>query len=75
MQLPIEAHHPQVEAAVRLLNPGAHLLRCERGCVPLLEVLDTGRFDVAAAVRRPAWQQVGRACCVCMKAQLSRKGT
>ncbi|MEL6345836.1 MAG: GTP-binding protein, partial [Myxococcota bacterium] len=47
----------RVEATVRAINPDAHLIRSERGRVPLASVLGTGRFDMEAAQRRPAWVQ------------------
>jgi G3E family GTPase len=45
----------RVEATVRAINPGAILVRSERGQVPLAAVLGTGRFDMEEAQRRPAW--------------------
>ena len=45
----------RVDAAVRALNPGAHVVHAHRGRVPLGDVLLTGRFDMEAAERRPAW--------------------
>jgi G3E family GTPase len=44
-----------VEAALRRLNPRAHVLRAEHGRVPLGEVLETGRFDFDAAAEAPGW--------------------
>ena len=44
-----------VEALVRALNPGAEIVRSERGKVPMNKVLGTGRFDMGEAERRPAW--------------------
>ena len=46
-----------VEAVVRSLNPGAEIVRAERGRVALQRVLGTGRFDMEAAEQRPAWIQ------------------
>ena len=47
----------RVEAVIRKLNPGAHLLRSRRGAVPLQEVLGTGRFSLAEAERAPGWMR------------------
>jgi G3E family GTPase len=47
----------RVEATVRALNPTAKMLRSERGRIPLDQVLGTGRFDLEAAQKRPAWIQ------------------
>ena len=46
-----------VEATVRAINPGAVLVRSERGRVPLSAVLGTELFDMDAAQQRPAWVQ------------------
>lgn len=45
----------RLEATLRALNPGAVLVRAERGRVPLACVLDTGRFDFERASRSAAW--------------------
>ncbi|WP_354698489.1 GTP-binding protein [Paraconexibacter sp. AEG42_29] len=45
----------RTEAVIRALNPRARLVRATRGAVPLAEVLDTGRFDPAAAADAPGW--------------------
>ena len=45
----------RVEATLRAINPGAVLVRSVRGQVPLLAVLGTGRFDMDAAQKNPAW--------------------
>ncbi len=45
----------RVEAALRMLNPGARLLRSVHGEVDPHEVLGTGRFDVEAAALLPGW--------------------
>ncbi len=47
----------QVEATLQAINPGATLVRAERGRVPLTSVLGTGRFDMEEAQQRPAWVQ------------------
>ena len=44
-----------VEAALRRLNPRAHVLRSQYGRIPMSEVLDTGRFDIDAASESPGW--------------------
>lgn len=41
-------------------NPRAHIVESEQGRVPLKEVLDTGRFDFAAAQQAPGWMKVMR---------------
>ena len=46
-----------VEGTLRALNPGAELIRSERGRVELTDVLGTGRFDMEEAEQRPAWVQ------------------
>lgn len=40
---------------VHTLNPAARVLLASRSCVPLDEVLDTGRFDLEHAVKAPGW--------------------
>jgi G3E family GTPase len=49
-----------LRAILAKLNPRAHIVETEHGCVPLQEVLDTGRFDFAAAQQAPGWMQVMR---------------
>jgi len=48
------------EAVLRRLNPDARLIRAVRGCVPLDEIMGTGRFDFARAERAPGWLKVMR---------------
>ncbi|QRK05961.1 zinc metallochaperone GTPase ZigA [Archangium violaceum] len=45
----------ELEAILAGLNPGAKVVRAERGKVPLSEVLNTGRFDLEKARRSPGW--------------------
>lgn len=45
----------RVASIVHTLNPAARVLLASRGCVPLEEVLDTGRFDIDAAANAPGW--------------------
>ncbi|MBM3977732.1 MAG: GTP-binding protein [Planctomycetes bacterium] len=45
------------EAALRALNPKAHIVRSRRGRVPLVEVLDTGRFDMEVASQSAGWMR------------------
>ncbi|MDP2711164.1 MAG: GTP-binding protein [Solirubrobacteraceae bacterium] len=45
----------RVATIVHTLNPAARVLLASRGCVPLEEVLDTGRFDLDAAAAAPGW--------------------
>lgn len=52
-----DAELHRVEATVRAINPGAKVIRSERGDVPLSSVLGTGLFDMDEAQRRPAWMQ------------------
>jgi len=49
-----------LEALLRQLNPAARILRCQRGRVPLEEVLNTGLFDMESASRAPGWLAVLR---------------
>jgi G3E family GTPase len=49
-----------LRAILAKLNPRAHIVETEHGRVPLQEVLDTGRFDFAAAQQAPGWMQVMR---------------
>lgn len=44
-----------LEALLRHLNPGARIVRSERGRVPLEDVLDTGLFDFEEASAAPGW--------------------
>ncbi|MEM0962374.1 MAG: zinc metallochaperone GTPase ZigA [Bacteroidota bacterium] len=44
-----------VEAALRRLNPRAHLLKTTNSEVPLAEVLETGRFSFEEAADAPGW--------------------
>jgi G3E family GTPase len=45
----------RVATIVNTLNPAARVLLASRGCVPLAEVLDTGRFDIERAAGAPGW--------------------
>jgi G3E family GTPase len=45
----------ELEAVLRALNASARLVRAERGRVPLLEVLNTKRFDFERAAAAPGW--------------------
>lgn len=47
----------QLEAILRSLNPRAHIVRSSFGQVPIDQVLNTGRFDFAAAAQAPGWLQ------------------
>lgn len=42
-------------ATLKKLNPGAEIIPMAKGDVPLDRILDTGRFDLAAAQRSPLW--------------------
>jgi len=42
-------------ATLKKLNPGAEIIPMAKGEVPLDRILDTGRFDLAAAQRSPLW--------------------
>ncbi|MEU7630427.1 GTP-binding protein [Nocardia sp. NPDC049220] len=46
-----------VEAAVRTLNPRAHVLRTSNGVVDLSEVLDTGRYNPVVAAAAQGWDE------------------
>ncbi|MBF6203573.1 GTP-binding protein [Streptomyces gardneri] len=46
-----------VEAAVRRLNPHAHVLRTSNGVVDLAEVLDTGRYNPLVAAEAEGWAE------------------
>jgi G3E family GTPase len=50
----------RVEAVLRALNPRAEIVRAVQGDVPLSLLLDTGRFDFAAASAAPGWLAVMR---------------
>jgi len=52
-----EGELARVEAKLKAINPGAELVRSERGRVPLGSVLGTGLFDMDQAQQRPAWVQ------------------
>jgi len=45
----------QLRAILRTLNPEAHVVEASFGRVPLVEILDTGRFDFARAQAAPGW--------------------
>jgi G3E family GTPase len=47
----------EVEAICRVLNPGARIVPSENGCVPLSEVLNTGRFNMLKAQSAAGWRQ------------------
>jgi G3E family GTPase len=47
-----------VEGTVRALNPSAKVLRATHSQVPLNEILNTKRFDMEKAKKRPGWQSV-----------------
>ncbi len=49
------AEADRVERAVRVLNPGARVLRTVRSRVPLKEVMGTGLFDMEEASGSPGW--------------------
>jgi G3E family GTPase len=50
----------RLEAILHTLNPAADVVRAEFGQVPLDRVLNTGRFDFAAAADAPGWMQEAR---------------
>ncbi len=50
-----QAEMERVEAVIHHLNPGAEIVRTERGRVPLSLVLDTHRFDMETAKSQPGW--------------------
>ena len=50
-----EEQTAQVEAALRMLNPTAELVRTTFGRVDPAAVLGTGRFDLDAAAQLPGW--------------------
>ena len=55
LDLVSKAQAREVEAIVRVLNPGAKLLTATRGQVPLECVLDTGLFDYDKAASSAGW--------------------
>ncbi len=48
-------HVAELEALLHRLNPTAHILRAERGRVPLSEIVNTGRFDLERASSMAGW--------------------
>jgi len=44
-----------LEAVLRKINPRAFFVRAARGEVPIAELLDTRRFDMAQAADHPGW--------------------
>jgi G3E family GTPase len=50
----------RLEAMLRHLNPGASVVRADRGRVPLGAVLGTGRFDFERAAASPGWMRAMR---------------
>jgi len=50
----------QLRAILRTLNPEAHVVEASFGRVPLVEILDTGRFDFARAQAAPGWLKTMR---------------
>ncbi|MGL4608688.1 MAG: GTP-binding protein [Trueperaceae bacterium] len=50
-------HLAKVESTIKALNIHAKLIRATAGKVPLLEVLNTGRFDFERASQSAAWLQ------------------
>jgi G3E family GTPase len=51
-----EAGH-KIEGILRKLNPGAQIVRADRGRVPLRHVLGTGLFDFEKAAASPGWMR------------------
>jgi G3E family GTPase len=45
----------ELEAIIAHLNPVAHLVRAERGRVPLRQVLGTGLYDAERSAAMPGW--------------------
>jgi G3E family GTPase len=45
----------ELEAIITHLNPDAHIVKAERGRVPLSQLLGTGLYDVEAAAEMPGW--------------------
>ncbi|MBM3901804.1 MAG: GTP-binding protein [Verrucomicrobia bacterium] len=54
------AERTSLRTILAKLNPRAHIVESEQGRVPLKEVLDTRRFDFAAAQQAPGWMKVMR---------------
>jgi len=50
----------RLHAILKTLNPRARIVESQFGQVPLKEVLDTHRFDFAAAHQAPGWMKVMR---------------
>jgi len=50
-----EAHLQEVVDTVKTLNPGAEVLPCVRGNVPLDKLMGTGRFNMEEAMKSAAW--------------------
>ena len=50
----------RLRAILQKLNPRAQIVESVQGRVPLKEVLDTNRFDFAAAQQAPGWMKVMR---------------
>ena len=49
------ADSDRLEAILRSLNPGAHIVRAVHGDVPIAEILSTGRFNLARASQSAGW--------------------
>jgi G3E family GTPase len=47
----------EVEGICRVLNPGARIVRAERGMAPLDQILETGLFDMLKAQSAAGWRQ------------------
>jgi len=45
----------QIQAIIASLNPRARVIQATKANVPLVEVLDTGRFDIDEAAESPGW--------------------
>ena len=45
----------RLEGILHALNPGARVVRAERGALPLGEIMGTGRFDFDRAAASPGW--------------------
>jgi G3E family GTPase len=50
----------RLEAILRTLNPEAELLHASFSKVPLTQILNTGRFDLARAQQAPGWLKEAR---------------
>lgn len=50
----------QLEQVIRRLNPHAKILHSRESCVPLEEVMGTGRFELSEAESTPGWLEVPR---------------